>query len=211
MISKIIAKALSIPHILTLKFSPCINRWYFKGKGVKYGRNLTVVGKVTIDNRGEITIGDSFMMTSSCDLNPISSNLIGHIYCSKTGHISIGNRVGMSSTRIWIEDSLTIGNYVTIGANVLLMDTDCHQIDYRYRCGLLKQQETSSSSPKEQCVQRKSITLEDYCWIGAESIILKGVTIGARSVIGAGSIVTKDIPADCIAAGNPCKVIKFLN
>lgn len=56
----------------------------------------------------------------------------------------------------------------------------------------------------------KPIVIEDDVLIGARSIVLKGVTIGARSVIGAGSVVVKDIPADCIAAGNPCKVIKYL-
>ncbi len=55
------------------------------------------------------------------------------------------------------------------------------------------------------------IFIEDDVWIGAHSIILKGVTIGARSIIGAGSVVTKSIPADCVAAGNPCKVIRKLN
>ena len=50
--------------------------------------------------------------------------------------------------------------------------------------------------------------IEDDVWIGAQSIILKGVTIGARSIIGAGSVVTKSIPSDCIAAGNPCKILK---
>ena len=55
-----------------------------------------------------------------------------------------------------------------------------------------------------------SIVIEDDVWVGAHSIILKGVTIGARSIIGAGSVVTKSIPADCVAAGNPCKVLKSL-
>lgn len=54
----------------------------------------------------------------------------------------------------------------------------------------------------------KPIVIEDDVLIGTGSYILKGVHIGARTVIGAGSVVTKDIPADCIAAGNPCKVIK---
>lgn len=54
------------------------------------------------------------------------------------------------------------------------------------------------------------IVIEDDAWVGAHSIILKRVTIGARSIIAAGSVVTKSIPADCIAVGNPCKVIKKL-
>ncbi len=57
----------------------------------------------------------------------------------------------------------------------------------------------------------KEIVIEDDVLIGMNSIILKGVHIGARSVIGAGSVVTKDIPADCIAAGNPARVIKIIN
>ena len=62
-----------------------------------------------------------------------------------------------------------------------------------------------------QYVKSAPITIEDDVWIGAHSIILEGVTIGARSVIGAGSVVTKSIPADCIAAGNPCRVIRMLS
>ena len=57
----------------------------------------------------------------------------------------------------------------------------------------------------------KEIIIDDDVLIGANTIILKGVHIGARSVIGAGSVVTKDIPADSIAAGNPVKVIKKIN
>ena len=53
------------------------------------------------------------------------------------------------------------------------------------------------------------IQIDDDVLIGTRSIILKGVHIGARTIIGSGSIVTKDIPADCIAAGNPCKILKF--
>lgn len=53
------------------------------------------------------------------------------------------------------------------------------------------------------------IQIDDDVLIGTRSIILKGVHIGARAIIGSGSVVTKDIPADCIAAGNPCKIIKI--
>ena len=104
----------------------------------------------------------------------------------------------MSSTRMWVHDSVTIGNNVKIGACVLITDTDAHPLDYLAR---RSSNEGTKSAP---------IVIEDDVWVGAHSIILKGVTIGARSIIGAGSVVTKSIPADCMAAGNPCKVIKTL-
>lgn len=112
----------------------------------------------------------------------------------------------MSSTRIWIHDSLTIGNNVNIGACVLIIDTDSHQMDYRMR-----RRDASEHFTKEELqasIKSAPITIEDDVWIGAHCIILKGVTIGARSIIGAGSVVTKSIPADCIAAGNPCRAIR---
>lgn len=62
-----------------------------------------------------------------------------------------------------------------------------------------------------QTAKTSSISIEDDVLIGTCSIILKGVTIGARSIIAAGSVVTKSIPADCIAGGNPCKVIRYIN
>ena len=54
------------------------------------------------------------------------------------------------------------------------------------------------------------ITLEDDCWIGGQTVVMPGVTIGARAVIGAGSVVTHDIPADVVAMGNPCRVIRAI-
>lgn len=110
--------------------------------------------------------------------------------------LTIGNDVGVSSTRMWIHDSIKIGNHVKIGGCVLMTDTDAYPIDFMAR---RSSHEGTKSAP---------IVIEDDVWIGAHCIILKGVTIGARSIIGAGSVVIKSIPADCVAAGNPCRVIK---
>ena len=93
---------------------------------------------------------------------------------------------------------------MNIGGNCLIIDTDSHQIDFLARRGEKKPQKDNLYTT----IQSAPIIIEDDVWIGANTIILKGVTIGARSVIGAGSVVTKNIPSDCIAAGNPCKVIK---
>ena len=89
-----------------------------------------------------------------------------------------------------------------IGSGCVILDTDSHSLDFNNR-----------KIPKVDFANnnRKAIVIEDDVLIGTNSIVLKGVTIGARSIIGAGSVVAKDIPADCIAAGNPCKVIKQIN
>ena len=131
-------------------------------------------------------------------MNPIGSNLQGAIYVERGASLMIGNDVGMSSTRMWIHNSIKIGDHVKIGACVLMTDTDAHPIDFVARRFT---SEGTKSVP---------IVIEEDVWIGAHCVILKGVTIGARSIIGAGSVVTKSIPADCVAAGNPCRVIKKL-
>lgn len=110
----------------------------------------------------------------------------------------------MSSTRLWIRTTLKIGNNVKIGGNVLIIDTDCHPIDFRLR------RKPEYLESVQSAIKSFPITIEDDVWIGANCTILKGVTIGARSIIGAGSIVTKNIPADCMVAGNPAKIIKRL-
>jgi len=103
--------------------------------------------------------------------------------------IIIGDECGFSGTSIWCFDSITIGNNVRFGANVVIMDGDAHQDDPR----------AGKNAP---------IVIEDNVWIGAGVTVLKGVTIGRNSLIGAGSVVVKDIPANTVAAGNPCRVIR---
>lgn len=88
------------------------------------------------------------------------------------------------------------------------MDSDAHNLDFRVRNAKSK---IGKMSKDVLTAKTAPIVIEDDVLIGTRCIILKGVTIGARSVIGSGSIVTKSIPPDCIAAGNPCKVIRILN
>lgn len=74
-----------------------------------------------------------------------------------------------------------------------------HPVDYRVRNGI--------SGPEFG----GKITIGDDCWIGGNVIILPGITIGRGTTIGAGSVVTKDIPEECVAVGNPCRVIKKID
>lgn len=193
-------KLLNLPTTLRIKLYPRINRMILKTHGVEFGKNLQIPGKVLWLIRGaRITIGDNFYLSSGNGVNPIASNLQADVYVEPGATLTIGNNVGMSSTRLWIHESARIGNNVKIGGCVLITDTDAHPMDYMAR---RSSNEGTKSAP---------VVIEDDVWIGAHCIILKGVTIGARSVIGAGSVVTKSIPADCVAAGNPCRVIKSLN
>lgn len=169
-----------------------------KAHGVVFGRNLQIPGKVSWLIGGKLKIGDNFYFSSGDAVNPMTSNLQGAVYVEPGAELTIGNNVGMSSTRIWVHDSVAVSDNVKLGACVLITDTDAHPMYYMTR-------RTSNEGTKSAPIE-----IEDDVWVGAHSIILKGVTIGARSIIGAGSVVTKSIPADCVAAGNPCRVIKCL-
>ena len=197
---RFLIKFLNLPSTLRIKLYPHINRLILKANGAVFGKNLQIPGKVSwLIRGGRITIGDNFYLSSGNGVNPIASNLQADVYVEPGATLTIGNNVGMSSTRLWIHESARIGNNVKIGGCVLITDTDAHPMDYMAR---RSSNEGTKSAP---------VVIEDDVWVGAHCIILKGVTIGARSVIGAGSVVTKSIPADCVAAGNPCRVIKSLN
>lgn len=181
------------------------NRLYFWMIGIRYGKNIKVNNKIYIRGWGSIIIGDDFRFTSGDSINPICRNLRGEIYFdSPDAKIIIGDRVGMSSTCLRAKTKITIGNDVKIGGDCLIMDSDSHSHNYvRRRFGYNK-----ASSDKNDINPSAPITIEDDVWIGARCMILKGVTIGARSIIAAGSIVTKSIPSDVIAAGVPCKIVR---
>ena len=199
MLKQFLLKLFNLPTALRIKLYPRINRMILKSHGVVFGKNIQIPSKVLWLIRGaRITIGDNFYLSSGNGVNPIASNLQADVYVEPGAALTIGNNVGMSSTRLWIHESARIGTNVKIGGCVLITDTDAHPMDYMAR---RSSNEGTKSAP---------VVIEDDVWIGAHCIILKGVTIGARSIIGAGSVVTKSIPADCVAAGNPCRVIKSL-
>ena len=200
-----IEKLFNLPSILRVRLSPLYNRWYFKRMGVRFGSNMMVIGKVPIIGPGKITIGDNFIMTSGEHVSAIISNLQGSLFTS-SADATITINVGMSSTRIWVHNRLAIGNNVKVGGDVLIIDTDSHELNYMVRNG-----SSPSGNVWGETIKSSPIVIEDDVWIGAQCIVLKGVTIGARTIIGAGSVVAKSIPADCIAAGNPCRIIKKIN
>ena len=174
--------------------------------GVKYGSNMRVYNKISITGCGRIEIGDNFVFTSGASINPICRNLRGAIYTVRpNSQIKIGDHVGISSSCLWALDKITIGNNVKIGGDCIIIDNDAHPHDYYIRRAEYGDQHGVDAMLSN--VLASPVVIEDDVWIGARCQILKGVHIGARSIIAAGSVVTKNVPSDVIAGGNPCKVI----
>ncbi len=203
--SNLIYKFFRIIPKLRIFFYHNWNKIYFKLIGIKFGDNMRVFNKIYVTGKGIVTIGDNFVFTSGDNINPICRNVRGCIHTvTEESRITIGNGVGISSACLWAQNSITIGNNVNIGGDCLIMDTDAHPHYFEKR----RRDYTSDNYLNE--IPSSPIIIEDDVWIGARCQVLKGVRIGARSIVAAGSIVTKDIPADSVAAGVPAKVIKCL-
>lgn len=155
-------------------------------------------GALKLNLQGKVLIGEKVIINGEgIDVYPYSK-----IDVRKSGILSIGNNTGISQTSIVCKESITIGSYVNIGAGCLIIDSNFHSTDWQVRMDALADMEAAKNSP---------VVISDHVFIGARSIICKGVTIGEKSIIAAGSVVVNDIPKNCIAGGNPCKVINFLN
>jgi len=197
------SRFLRIPRRLRMIYYIHWNRLKFRFCGIKFEEGMNVYNKiyVNVHPTAQVSIGHNFTFSSGSGFNPLSRNIRGCIFAAEKANIIIGNNVGISSATLRAKESIQIGDNVKIGSDCILLDTDAHNLDYIIRRDSSRDTFTAKSKP---------IIIEDDVLIGTRCIVLKGVTIGARSVIGSGSIVTKSIPADCIAVGNPCKVIKAM-
>jgi acetyltransferase-like isoleucine patch superfamily enzyme len=113
------------------------------------------------------------------------------------GKISIGSGCGISGSTIYAMKEITIGDNVLIGGNCKIIDNDFHPLPASLRY-----------DQKVEDIKKGAIYIDDGCFIGANSIILKGTTLGKNCVVGAGSVVSGTYPDNVIIAGNPAKVIK---
>jgi len=169
----------------------------------QYRSDINIRGKLrcSVGRHAIFSIGKCLRMDNTLLFNPLSSKP-GIINVSGGAKLIIGNNVGMSSPTILVRKGVTIHDNVNLGGQTIIMDTDAHSLSYLDRRNI----SFDNANRKD-----KEVVIGRDVFIGANCIILKGVHIGEMSVIGAGSIVTKDIPPKCIAAGNPCRVMKFLD
>lgn len=128
-------------------------------------------------------------------------------HCDHGKHIFLGNDVIIGMNCTFVDNSpIRIGNRVLIASNVQLY-TSSHPILPKER--LIP--DWKGKHPSFFRTWARPIEIKDNAWIGGGCILLAGVTIGENSVIGAGSVVNRSIPANCVAAGNPCKIIRRLD
>jgi acetyltransferase-like isoleucine patch superfamily enzyme len=169
----------------------------FKGK-YACGKNARFAGVPKIlPLAGIISLGDNARLSSR-----LLSNLLGvnHPVIMSTiemGKIKIGNDFHISGGSIISRKSIIIGDDVFIGANCLITDSDHHEIDYKRR--------RLGQSTK---IKTSEVKIGNDVWIGANVTILKGVTIGSRSIVGAGLTVSRSIPEDHMLTQNGLKKTK---
>lgn len=176
-----------------------INRVVLWINGVQVDQSVSVSGRIFIRNEGKIRIGVGTRINSASWTNPIGGNDRTYLQIMRGGVLQIGDNSAISNTAITVAESVNIGRNVFIGAGCKIYDTDFHPIEAEFRFG---------DTVDITRTKTKRIIIEDGAFIGGHSIILKGTHIGENSVIGAGSVVAGNIPANEIWAGNPARFIK---
>lgn len=178
-----------------------INFAIFKINGVKIPEGMKDSGIIYISNKGNVSIGKNFRFNSGVKFNPIGGDTLLRLVVKIGAELKLGYNCQISNSTIYCTNSITIGDNVQIGGSCKIYDTDFHAIDFQNRFNAIREN-------KEHFVKKGKIVIEDGVWIGGHCILLKGITIGKNSVIGAGSVVTKNIPPFEVWAGNPAKKIK---
>ncbi|RYG24170.1 MAG: acyltransferase [Burkholderiales bacterium] len=136
------------------------------------------------------------------------------VFESPQGAVEIGERVYFGGGTIICREKVTIGNDVTMAWGISLYDHDSQSLDWRRRAETVKHfyEKQGSASCYDEIdwtdVKSAPIVIEDKVWIGFDAVILKGVRVGEGAVIGARSVVARDVEPYTVVAGNPARVIK---
>ena len=187
------------------------SNWYklvLKCMHIQYGKDLLLKGVPVIFNKkgAQISLGDNVTVKSS-----FLSNLVG-LY-SRTiivtrapgARIVIGDNVGISGATIYARKGIYIGDNTAVGGNCKILDNDFHPIETEERLMLLSRKDGGDAI---DLIPAKEIHIGRNCFIGCNTIILKGTVLGDNCVVGAGAVVSGKFDDNCVIAGNPATVIR---
>jgi acetyltransferase-like isoleucine patch superfamily enzyme len=165
------------------------------GKGIGFWKRPVIYRELD----SIIVIGGQCVFRSDLDSNLLGGNkrciLSTH---AANAEIRIGQKCAFTGVTIGALKQIILGDEVLVGVNSIITDFDWHALDPHDR------------DNKEKMIARP-VNIGNRVWIGANCTILKGVSIGENTIVGSGSVVTKDLPANSICAGNPCKVIRLIS
>lgn len=195
---------MQVNPVRTFKFRlyRLIGQLALKCSRIRTSGRVDVIGKPLIHTapQSEISLGNGVCLISAGFATALGVNHPVVLRTLRAGAvIRIGDRVGLSGGSICAAKTIEIGDDTLIGANVTIADTDFHSLDPWNRGG--------HGDPH---VNAESVTIGCRVFIGMNAVILKGITIGDNSVVGAGSVVTRNVPPNCIVAGNPARLIRNL-
>ena len=178
---------MSIWGLMPYVIDVCRARWVLR-RARRGGWRIRLWGASFVRIDGDFIIGDRVRLAS----RPVPLE----IYVGASARLSIGSRVFINhGTSIAATQQVTIGERATIGPHCIIMDSDFHRLEPDRR------DETPPSRP---------VCLGENVWLGARVIVMPGVTIGQNTVVGAGSVVTRTLPPNVIAAGVPARVVRAL-
>lgn len=178
-------------------------RLILASKGVKAGRGCRFYGLPIVRRApgSVIELGERVVLCSDSRYTALGlEHPVVLRTLNPTARLVIGNDCGISGGTVCAAEEIQIGSEVLLGADVMIFDTDFHArtpVGRRYNAN-------------SQQIGTKRVRLGNNVFVGTRSLICKGVSIGENSIVGAGSVVVTNVPADCVAAGNPARAVSEL-
>jgi acetyltransferase-like isoleucine patch superfamily enzyme len=174
-----------------------VNYLTLKYRHVKYSSFPKINGLLSVRGKGKLQLGNNIIINSGFNYNPVGLGYKTSFHISPKAKVSVGDNVGISNCLFYSINEIIIEDNVTLGGGCQFLDSDFHSLDYNNR--ILGDDKYVKSGP---------ILVKNGSFIGTSCIILKNVTIGSKSIVAAGSVVSKSIPDNEIWGGNPIKFIR---
>lgn len=186
---------------ILLLFIDKINIFFIK---IRISSQITIQKKIIICGKAEVFnhgIKENIFLGNNVILD-------GTLECYSKGKIIIGENSFIGRSRVFAAEKIIIGKGTLISDNVIIMDSNLHSFSASKRYQDLKDVSKGIFFDVYSGIESIPVIISDFVWIGANTIILKGVTIGEGAIVGAGSVVAKDVPPYTIVAGNPARIIR---